>query len=393
MTANDRWFLPEGIEEILPPAALRLEHMRRDLLDLFHSWGYGLVHPPLIEYLDTLLAGTGHDLDVQTFKLVDQLNGRMMGVRADITPQIARIDAHNLPTDAPQRFCYLGPVLNARGTGDGGRRNPLQLGVELFGHAGVDSDAEVLSLMMATLEKAGIRNFHIDLGHVGIYRALCDAAGLDKQAESQLFNALQRKACTEVQELLKALELSEQAQGWLSALPELNGDESVLAQARELLAGAPQAVAAALDQLEAMAATVRRLRPDHPLYFDLAELRGFHYHSGLVFAAFVPGLGHEVARGGRYDQVGEAFGRSRPATGFGADLKTLMMLTQASGSAPGGIFAPAGDDAGLAECIQNLREQGERVVIELAGQAGGAVEMGCDKTLTLKDGQWQVVDV
>jgi ATP phosphoribosyltransferase regulatory subunit len=388
MTAVDRWLLPEGIEEVLPPEAERLEGVRRDLLDLYRGWGYELVMPPFIEYLESLLTGTGTDLDLQTFKLTDQLTGRLMGVRADMTPQVARIDAHQLKREVPVRLCYLGSVLRTRPEGFVASRAPLQVGAELFGHAGIDSDIEVLCLMLETLAIAGVQSVHVDLGHVGIYRALARQAALDGEQEAALYDALQRKARPEIAPLLEG-QGARRVAHMLEALVELNGGAEVVADARVALAAGAREVHEALDYLERVAEGLHRSLPDVPLYFDLAELRGYHYHTGVVFAAFVPGHGQEIARGGRYDDIGHVFGRARPATGFSADLKTLVALgTRRAAHARGAIFAPAGHDAGFCTTARALRAQGERVIFALAGQTGGPRELGCDRILERRDGAW-----
>jgi ATP phosphoribosyltransferase regulatory subunit len=392
MTAGDRWLLPAGIEETLPPEAGRLEVHRRALLDLFSSWGYELVIPPLIEYLESLLTGIGQDLDLQTFKLIDQLTGRLMGVRADMTPQVARIDAHRLHREGPVRLCYLGTVLHTRPDGLSGSRSPIQVGAELYGHAGVESDCEVLCLMLEALAAAGVGPVHVDVGHAGIFRALAAQAGIDAEQEATLFDALQRKARAEIDALLGDYQVERATRRLIAALPELNGDRQVLCEARALLAGASQAAFTALECLERLAALMQRHDPGAPLYFDLAELRGYRYEQGVVFAAFVPGHGQEVARGGRYDQIGKVFGRARPATGFSADLKTLVRLGTGT---PGlgdkrGILAPWSDDGDLRALVRRLRAGGERVVQELPGQSVSAGALGCDRVLRRKGGRWQV---
>ncbi|HSP01393.1 MAG TPA: ATP phosphoribosyltransferase regulatory subunit [Thioalkalivibrio sp.] len=395
MTDSNRWLLPEGIEEALPPLAERLETCRRQLLDLYHRWGYELVMPPLIEYLESLLTGTGHDLDLQTFKLTDQLNGRLMGVRADMTPQVARIDAHSLNQDVPTRLCYMGTVLHTRPDGFAGSRSPLQVGAELYGHQGLDSDVETIRLMLETFRVCGVGEVFLDLGHVDIYRSLAAGAGLDGDQEAQMFSMLQRKALPEIRDFLARLDLSGEVRERLMALGRLNGDPAVIEEARTRLAGAGERVSQALDELAAIAEAVTRLYPEVRLHVDLAELRGFHYHTGAVFAAYVPGQGQEVARGGRYDHIGQVFGRARPATGFSTDLKTLVGLSpQPVAPAPRGIFAPADQDPGLLDAVQALREQGERVIQGLSGQEGDAARMGCDRVLARdSNNQWTVADL
>ncbi len=390
MGARERWLLPEGIEEILPAEARRLERLRRQLLDLFASWGYELVMPPLIEYLESLLTGSGRDLDLQTFKLTDQLTGRLMGVRPDMTPQAARIDAHYLKRNAPVRLCYLGSVLRTRPDEFEGSREPLQFGTELFGHAGPEADAEILGLMIEALRTADIREAHIDLGHGGVFRALASQAKLDADAEAELFAALQRKARNEVESLLAASAASANAKKLLSALPDLCGGQEVLAQARAQLRGAPSEVTRALDELETVAERVARRPGMPPLYFDLAELSGYHYYTGVVFSAFVPGHGRAIARGGRYDGIGRAFGRERAATGFGADLRQWLKLSARASAALGGILAPDSDDAGMQQEVGRLRAQGERVVMWLPGEKCSAAELGCDRVLAKQGNRWIV---
>jgi ATP phosphoribosyltransferase regulatory subunit len=390
MLQNDRWLLPEGIEEVLPPQADQLEVQRRRLLDLFHVWGYELVIPPFIEYLESLLTGTGNDLDLQTFKLTDQITGRLMGVRADMTPQVARIDAHQLKRDVPSRLCYLGTVLHTRPQGHGATRSPLQVGAELYGHSGIESDIEVLRLMVETLRCVGLGKVHLDLGHVGIYRGLMRQLKIDQADEALLFDALQRKAHPEIAEWLKRVDLPAAPRKMIASLADLHGDASVLVEARQVLAGASSEVLAALDNLEAIARVAAAL-PDVDIHFDLAELRGYHYHTGVVFAVFVPGQGQAIAQGGRYDDIGRVFGRARPATGFSTDLKRLLSLVPAQTGALRGIFAPGDSDPALDQMIATLRGQGERVIRALPGQQGDALAMGCDRELCRRDGGWQVV--
>ena len=389
----DRWLLPEGIVELLPQQAQQLEQLRRQLVDTFNGWGYELVMPPLIEYLESLQVGTGNDLDLQTFKIIDQLTGRLMGIRADMTPQVARIDAHILKRDIPTRLCYIGPVLHTRPSGFERSRAPLQVGAELFGHGGIESDVEILRLMIKTLTQSGVENIHIDLGHVGIYRELAKEAGLTQDQEVALFEALQRKDKPDVDAYLREWAVSEPAREQLSSLVELNGGASVLVEADKLFAKSSAGVRKALNNLIQIAELAERHIGEFPLYFDLAELRGYRYQTGVVFAAFVPGHGQEIARGGRYDAIGESFGRARPATGFSSDLKTLVSLGNTSLSEPRGIFAPALDNHGLDDKIAALREQGERVVSMLPGQNGEAGDFGCDRVLRQGNNGWEVVPV
>lgn len=393
-TQTDRWLLPEGIQEVLPAEARRLERLRRELLDLFGLWGYELVIPPFIEFLDSLLIGTGHDLDLQTFKLTDQLSGRTLGVRADMTPQVARIDAHNLHRDEPTRLCYLGTVLHALNDPLERSRNPMQVGAELYGHAGIDSDLEIVQLMLETLAIAGIQEVHMDLGHVAIFRALANQAGLDGAQEAAIFDIMQRKAIPELNDLLKACPMDEALRSMLADLPRMNGTEGVLAHARDRLSGSGRIVLEALDYLDELSQRLHARFPLLPINFDLTELRGYHYQTGVVFAAFIPGYGREIARGGRYDEIGKVFGRARPATGFSADVKVLASLTRdIPGARAERIFAPAENDPDLDEKIRDLRVSGRVVIQELPGQAGGAEQMGCGYCLRRRDDEWVVVAV
>jgi len=387
---EERWLLPAGIEEVLPPEAQLVEGLRRDLLDLYRRWGYELVIPPLIDYLESLLTGTGHDLDLRTFKLTDQDSGRLLGIRADMTPQVARIDAHHLRRSGPTRLCYLGTVLHTRSDGFAGTRSPLQIGAEIYGHRGAESDTEIIRLVILSLELAGIPDIYLDLGHVGIYRGLARQAGLDPTRELELFGALQRKAVPEVEALIGAWGLAGDPARMLLALAELNGDDA-LERAGIVLAAAAPPVHRALDELRAIAEALRRWVPQVPVHFDLAELRGYHYKTGMVFAAFVPGWGQEIARGGRYDDIGRVFGRARPAVGFSTDLKGLLHLglgLQGRYAQPTAVLAPCRDDAALHEAVQALRAAGRRVIHELPGTDSGAQQLGCGEVLELHGGRW-----
>ncbi|MGE0387906.1 MAG: ATP phosphoribosyltransferase regulatory subunit [Gammaproteobacteria bacterium] len=390
MSVTDRWLLPEGIDELLPPAAARIERLRRDVLDLFACWGYELIMPPLIEYLDSLLTGLGTDLDLQTFKLIDQRSGRLLGIRADTTPQAARIDAHRLGRDGAVRLCYLNSVLHAQSGGGEGTRNPLQLGAELYGHAGIESDAEIVSLLLAVLRLVGAGNAFLNLSHIGIFRGLADAAGLDPARGAELFEILQRKAEPDLVQRLEEWRVPAPARTMLTALVDLNGGLEVLARARRTLAGGGGAVLSAVDQIERLAGLVARSAPHAVLHVDLAEMRGFGYHTGIMFEAFLPGIGRSVAWGGRYDDIGRVFGRARPATGFSADLKVLAAVDTRPAHGAGMILAPADEDADLLAFIDRLRGTGERVLRELPGQAVDPVACGCDRRLAHRDGGWRI---
>ncbi len=390
MLPEDRWLLPEGIEEILPPAARRLERLRRELLDCYECWGYELVVPPLIEFLESLLTGAGNDLDLQTFKLTDQLSGRMLGVRADMTPQVARIDAHLLKRHGPTRLCYMGTVLRTRADGFGGSRSPYQAGVELYGHRGDESDLEVLTLMLETLAIAGVGAIHLDLAHVAIFRELARQAGLNPEREALLFAALQRQALPEIRQQLAAWNLPAPQSNSLLALAELNGGPEVLQEADIRLAATGPVVLEALMTLRRLVEALRRQWPTLPIHVDLAELRGYHYHTGVVFAAYTPGQGQAVAQGGRYDEIGQVFGRARPATGFSTDLATLLRLGTSVETPCAGIYAPAVGDA-LEPCVAALRAQGERVIRELPGATIAPAALGCDRQLVWRDRAWRVI--
>jgi len=310
-----RWVLPEYVEDILPAEAARIERLRRSILDLFFKNEFELVIPPLLEYTDSLLTGTGHDLELRTFKVVDQLSGRMLGLRADITPQVARIDAHLLNRRGVTRLCYCGSVLHTRPASPGATREPIQIGAEIYGDPGVGADLEVLRLMCESLEAARVRRARVDIGHVAVFRAIVHHARAAPELEVELFEALQKKDVPALRQL--ARKLPAPTRSALLLLPELYGGAEVLALAEKRL---PR-----LSELTRALATLRALAKACPIpaSFDLAELRGYHYHSGVVFDAYCDGVGGAVARGGRYDEVGKAFGRARPATGFSIDLRGL----------------------------------------------------------------------
>jgi ATP phosphoribosyltransferase regulatory subunit len=315
-----RWILPEYVEDILPAEAMRIERLRRRILDLFFKHRYELVMPPLLEYTDSLLTGTGHDLELRTFKVVDQLSGRMMGLRADITPQVARIDAHLLNRKGVTRLCYCGSVLHTRPASPGATREPIQIGAEMYGAAGDAADVEIQKLLCEALKRAGLKGVRLDVGHVAVFRSIARAAGVNHELEAQLFEALQRKDTPEIRRLAQPLEAATREA--LLLLPQLYGGPEVLDVAARQLPKIPE-LRDALKTLRALAKAC-----PVPLSFDLAELRGYHYHSGVVFDAYCDGLTSAVARGGRYDEVGKAFGRARPATGFSIDLRAIAAVVK-----------------------------------------------------------------
>jgi len=380
------WLLPEYIQDMLPDEAWRIEGIRRDVLELLRRSGYQLVSPPLLEYAESLLINDSEDMDLRSFKLVDQLSGRTLALRADITPQVARIDAHLLNRQGVARLCYAGSVLHTQPAGLMRTREPLQIGAELYGHAGIESDLEVQRLMLQTLELIGIGGVHLDLGHVGVFSALVKRAEITHELESELFSALQSKDVPSLHGLVKGL--PQEVQSALLALPQLYGGVEVIARARATLPAYPE-VKAALNELELAAANLKDLA--HNVGVDLAELRGGHYHSGMVFAAYHAGSHDAIALGGRYDDVGKSFGRARPATGFSMDLRQLHGLL-AKQVQPQGIHAPYRQDATLDAAIAKLRGQGEIVVVDLLGKAEYHSELNCDRELVLRDGKWVVVN-
>lgn len=374
------WLLPENIADVLPSEARKIEELRRVLLDNFRRYGYELVMPPLLEYIESLLAGAGQDMDLKTFKLVDQISGRTMGVRADMTTQVARIDAHLLNRASVTRLCYAGSVLRTRPSGLHATREPIQIGAEIYGHAGLEADAEIQELILAALASANISEVRLDLCHVGVLRALLDSDPIAKKHEACLYSLLESKDVPALQMISK--DFDPVVRKALLDLPNLYGDITVIARARNIL---PQlgGIAAALDELEYLV----KLAGNALVTIDLADLRGYHYHSGVMFSAFVPGLPNAVARGGRYDHVGEAFGRARPATGFSLDLRELARLMP-SAERKDAIFAPWSQDPQLRQKIDALRKSGEVVIQGLPGHKNEQDEFDCNRVIKFDDGQW-----
>lgn len=382
------WLLPEYIQDMLPDEAWRIEAMRSRVIELLRLSGYQLVAPPLLEYAESLLLNNSQDMDVRTFKLVDQLSGRTMALRADITPQVARIDAHLLNCQGVTRLCYAGSVLHTQPAGLMRTREPLQIGAELYGHSGLESDLEVQRLMLQALALMGVSGVHLDLGHVGVFRALVKHAAIGAALEAALFAALQLKDVPAIQALVAGLPADMQAS--LLAMTQLyGGAEDVLQRARKILPDLPE-VRSALSQLEQAATHLQPLA--HGVGIDLAELRGYHYHSGIVFAAYHAGSHDAIALGGRYDDLGKSFGRARPATGFSMDLRQVLGLLPPVAQ-PKGILAPHGNDAALNESIASLRSQGHAVVVDLLGDVALRSELNCDRELILRNSAWVVVDL
>lgn len=392
ITKANRWLLPDGVDEILPPRAGQLETLRREILDLYRTWGYDLIKTPLIEFLDSLHIVPSAELQLSTFTIVDQLSGKTMGVRADVSSQAARIDAHVLQHEGPARLCYADSVLRTRPKGQLGSRSPLLIGAELYGHSGVDSDVEVISLLLQTLNIAGIPAPLLALGHSCICRLLLEAAPLDNEQKEKLYAALQNKATADIAQILGAAQLSPHLHECLTLLPTLHGDSKVLARAAELFDGINPALPAALEELRAIAAAVSQRMPGQALYFDLCEQRGYDYHTGAIFSAYVANHGEAIANGGRYDAIGAVFGRTRAATGFDADLKTLLMVGNRSFAPAHKIFAPAARDGALDALIAQLRSNGERVVQAFDAEHTAAM-LDCSSQLVRSGGLWKVEPV
>jgi ATP phosphoribosyltransferase regulatory subunit len=376
------WVLPDHIADVLPSEARHIEELRRELLDAARGYGYELVMPPLLEHLESLLTGTGEALDLQTFKLVDQLSGRMMGLRADTTPQVARIDAHLLNRQGVTRLCYCGPVLHTRPDRPHATREPLQLGAEIYGHAGLEADLEVLQLSLDCLRAARVQGLAVDMGDARIVRALLADVALTADALAAVHVALANKDATALTSLSQGFPAA--ARDGLMALLQLYGDVRILDTAARVLPALP-AIADALRDLQWLASQLG----DTPVTFDLADLRGYAYYSGARFAIYAQGAGDALVRGGRYDEVGAVFGRNRPAVGFSLDLKQVVV---AVGPRPlrAAIRAPWGHADDLRAAIAQLRSQGETVVCILPGHESEVDEFHCDRVLQPVGGQWVV---
>ena len=387
MTQADRWLLPDGIEEILPPQAQRVEYLRRHLIDVLNNWGYDFVMPPALEYLESLLTGAGKNLDLRTFKVTDQLSGRLMGLSADATPQVARIDAHSLAPEGVSRLSYCRTVFHTKAQSLLASRTPTQIGAELYGAENVEADIEVISLMLTALSAAKIQAVHLDVGHVGVFNALVAAADINEQQQTELFNLLKLKCRGDIELWAQKNIQSETVIKALHTFVRLQGNVSDLNEGLESLSTLVPAAAAAIADVQKVAEQINKRFPDTPINIDLTELRGYHYHSGLVFAAYVPGFGDAIAKGGRYDDAGAAFGRKRAATGFSADLKVLTRFGEFSIGQKQTWLAPSDPDPALWLEIEKLRASGQRVITDLNGQASQKV----DGFLKQINGQWQLV--
>ncbi|WP_336815088.1 ATP phosphoribosyltransferase regulatory subunit [Burkholderia gladioli] len=376
------WLLPESIADVLPSEARKIEELRRRLLDRFRSYGYEMVMPPLLEYLESLLTGGGNDLHLRTFKLVDELSGRTLGLRADMTPQVARIDAHLLNRQGVTRLCYAGNVLHTRPRGLHATREQIQIGAELYGHAGLEADLEVQQLMLDALRLTGIGTIRLDLCHAGVLNALFSRDAVAAARGETLYGALAGKDVPLLNELTE--DLGPDTRAALRALPHLYGDASVIDEARRQLPALPE-IARALDDLAQLAAQVQGAE----VAIDLADLRGYAYHSGAMFSAYVDGVPNAVARGGRYDHVGQAYGRARPATGFSLDLREIARISpiEARGTA---ILAPWRQDEALRVAVAALRDAGEVVIQALPGHDHVLDEFACDRVLVEQGGAWLV---
>ena len=375
------WLLPENIADVLPSEARKIEELRRLMLDNFRLYGYELVMPPLLEYVESLLTGAGKDTEQRTYKLIDPMSGRMLGLRPDMTTQVARIDAHLLNRDSVTRLCYAGSVLHTHPSGLHATREPLQIGAEIYGHAGLEADAEIQELALASLAMAGFPEVRLDMSHVGVLRAIIEEDEAARKDEAALSALLRAKDCPGLAE--RTANYSEATRNALMALPNLYGDIDVLTRARDVLPALP-GVTRALAELAALAGSaIGRAE----VAIDLADLRGYQYESGAMFALYVPGLPNAVARGGRYDHVGEAFGRARPATGFSLDLRELARLLPTA-ERKHSIRAPWGNAPELREQIAQLRKAGEVVIQSMPGHDNEQDEFECDRVLVLEDSNW-----
>ncbi|XVJ70622.1 MAG: ATP phosphoribosyltransferase regulatory subunit [Rhizobacter sp.] len=383
---SSAWLLPEHVADVLPSQARHIEELRRALLDVARSYGCELVMPPLIEHLDALLSGTGQALNLKTFKLVDQLSGRTLGVRADTTPQVARIDAHLLNRQGVTRLCYCGPVLHTRPASLHATREPLQFGAEIYGHAGLEADLEVLDLALDGLLSVGMNAVTLDLGDSRIVRALVNAAQLSAATTSELIAALAAKDGSAVRDLTASCDPTLGLA--MQALLKLYGSLHVLDDAAKALPPLPL-IQSALRDMRSLAAHVQRAHPQVTLSVDLADVGGYAYYSGARFAVYAAGSSSEVLRGGRYDEVGAVFGRNRPAVGFSLDLKELAALLPAHQGAAA-IRAPWSSDPALRSAVRELRKQGLTVVCILPGHEHEGEEFACDRELVSRDGQWRV---
>ncbi len=383
------WVLPDHIADVLPSEARHIEELRRSLLDAARGYGYELVMPPLLEYLESLLTGTGQALDLQTFKLVDQLSGRTMGIRADSTPQVARIDAHLLNRQGVARLCYCGPALHTAPAKPHATREPLQFGAEMYGHAGLEADLEIMLLAIDCLQRAGLKDLTLDLADAQIVRSLLAGAPVFGEQLALIHAALAAKDVTTLRELTTSFPAAQRDA--LVQLTSLYGDDAVLLEA-EICLSPLQNVRSVLSNLKRLAQQIQAAQPNVKVSFDLSDARGYAYYTGARFAIYSPSAGDAVARGGRYDEVGSVFGRNRPAAGFSLDIKDLVAAAPAR-SLHTAIRAPWGESAALREAVARLRAAGETVVCVLPGHEAEVQEFDCDRELVEVAGQWVVKGV
>ena len=388
MSKDKYWLLPEGVDESLPYEASGIESLRRSMLDNFSRWGYQLVIPPLIEYVDSLLAGGAEDLDLQTFKVVDRVTGRLIGLRADMTPQLTRIDTHRMPTKSPQRLCYAGPVAHTFSEKFAGSRNPLQIGAELFGHSGVESDAEIITLLVNSLLIANIRSLTLEVTHIGIFRGICSAASFTHEFEDQVLEALVKKDRTSLTEMLEGEGVDSVVMTNLLLLIDLNGDLDIINEARKNFSSLPESVSEAIEELAALCDLLKQFIPEVELHVDLAELRGYRYHSGIMFAAYVPEMGRSIAWGGRYDGVQKQLGRDRGATGFSTDLRILEQFLEKDERFETVVIAPSGNDKKLLAAMGRYRKEGYTVIQSLPGQSDEWNQLSIEFRLVSRNDEW-----
>jgi ATP phosphoribosyltransferase regulatory subunit len=380
------WVLPDHIADVLPSEARHIEELRRQLLDTARSYGYELVMPPQLEYLESLLTGTGEALDIQTFKLVDQLSGRTMGLRADTTPQVARIDAHLLNRSGVARLCYCGPVLHTAPAKPHATREPLQFGAEMYGHAGAEADLEVLLLAIDCLQGAGVKDITVDLADARLLRSLLADVQASPVQLDAVHAALAAKDAATLAELTASFPAA--SRDGLATLVQLYGDSTVLVEAEKAFQ-ANESMRKQLLNLKQLAASVQAAQPQVKISFDLADSRGYAYYTGVRFAVYTPGATDALVRGGRYDEVGSVFGRNRPAVGFSLDVKELVGVVSAR-PLKAAVRAPWGEGAALRAAIAQLRARGETVVCVLPGHEHEVQEFTCDRALVEAAGQWVV---
>ncbi len=391
VTSNkNRWLLPDGVDELLPEQAQLLEQCRRQVLDTFAANGYKLVQPPLLEFIDSLLTGAGNDLDLLTFKVTDQYSGRMMGVRADMTPQLSRIDAHVLNQESVNRLCYLGSVLQTADRSGFHSREPIQFGAELFGYAGEQADVEIIRLCTDVLNSLGLSNLYVDLGHVGIFRELIQQAGFNPQQVTEMVDICLRKSWPDMSDFITQHQLDDETAKIFKGLLSLEGEvNQTFDAAQALMENCGPEVRRQLQEFNSLVRLLMDYLPSLTVSIDFLELRGINYHTGAVFSVYCDQYAHAIAKGGRYDDVGQAFGRARPATGFSADLKQCLNFSKLDIESDKLIRAPFSSDPALREFIQALREQGEKVII---GFEQEQLSDTYERRIINQNGEWKVID-